>query len=403
MKLCVLATLAACVAAAAAALTVPPWDYTVASRKEYCQAAPGNVLYPNNSRWVFSALPDSAPPANGYPVVLYFVTDHFSSEFNHTCGAPSPGPGPMPARSKPFFAFSTPEVTLASCFFPNGTFNPNFSTCGYDQMAGSLWDQRIKQYLVANGFAVIQINPIEDDSWDAYEPDWAIGVDQPFIQAVFKSMKEGVFGPLDLTEVIFRGWSGGAQMVSWMISLQAEGQLDANVHLKGGIFLSGGSQNCYFNPPLSHGVCANCNISDSCSPWHSNAGCSSNMTHTPCCSKCCPTDFTEQYYATNPSAYPSHPPCFLSQLSTQDENADLCACSNYYNTLKKHGAPGVLHLSEPEYDNCFCIGDPRDPAAQGSPYLKYCTPSWNSCRAHTLGFASMVEPFVNFCLSITSA
>jgi hypothetical protein len=41
--------------------------------------------------------------------------------------------------------------------------------CNYDQQAGALWDQRLKQYLLANGIAVVQLNPITADSWDNYE------------------------------------------------------------------------------------------------------------------------------------------------------------------------------------------------------------------------------------------
>ena len=44
-------------------------------------------------------------------------------------------------------------------------------TCDYDSLAGVLWDQRIKQHLVANGVAVVQVNPLTDDSWDAYDND----------------------------------------------------------------------------------------------------------------------------------------------------------------------------------------------------------------------------------------
>lgn len=40
--------------------------------------------------------------------------------------------------------------------------------CMYDQQAGSLWDQRLKQFLLANGVAVVLLNPIEEDTWDNY-------------------------------------------------------------------------------------------------------------------------------------------------------------------------------------------------------------------------------------------
>ena len=32
----------------------------------------------------------------------------------------------------------------------------------------------------------------------------------------------GAFGPIDLSKTVVRGWSGGAQMVSWMVQVMAE-------------------------------------------------------------------------------------------------------------------------------------------------------------------------------------
>ena len=82
--------------------------------------------------------------------------------------------------------------------------------CNYDQEAGALWDQRLKQYLLANGVAVINLNPITDDSWDNFALAWTGynssgqtvgGVDKPFIQEVFAEAKAGKFGPVDLSMV----------------------------------------------------------------------------------------------------------------------------------------------------------------------------------------------------------
>ena len=105
---------------------------------------------------------------------------------------------------------------------------PSHTFTAWTPQAGALWDQRFKQYLVANGFAIVQINPIEDDSvrttaqplvlptpparphhsgtarrltrspelrlhsrpvqWDAYDNDdqhtWTTGADQPFVKKV---------------------------------------------------------------------------------------------------------------------------------------------------------------------------------------------------------------------------
>ena len=66
--------------------------------------------------------------------------------------------------------------------------------------------------------------------------------------------------------------------------------------------------------------------------------------------KCCPTDFTEQYFYDHPDKYSQHPPAFLSQTSLQDENADLCAASHYHETLLKHG----VHSESVETVCCAC-------------------------------------------------
>ena len=48
------------------------------------------------------------------------------------------------ACPKPFGPFSTPAEAMASCFGPD-------RHCDFDQQAGALWDQRLKQHLLANG------------------------------------------------------------------------------------------------------------------------------------------------------------------------------------------------------------------------------------------------------------
>jgi hypothetical protein len=40
--------------------------------------------------------------------------------------------------------------------------------------AGSLWDQRLQQYLLANGVAVLVVNPAEQDSWDVGPSSWKV-------------------------------------------------------------------------------------------------------------------------------------------------------------------------------------------------------------------------------------
>ena len=62
----------------------------------------------------------------------------------------------------------------------------------------------------------------------------------------------GTFGPLDPQRLVFHGWSGGASMVSWMFQQQMAGWEGlANIGVKAGIFLSGGSHDCYEDTPAT--------------------------------------------------------------------------------------------------------------------------------------------------------
>jgi len=126
--------------------------------------------------------------------------------------------------------------------------------------------------------------------------------------------------------------------------------------------------------------------------------------------QCCPTNFTEQYYVDHPEAYATHPPVFLTQTSTTDNHADLCACKHYYDTLVAHGVKAELELVDKADESCFCIGTPSNPAAAGSPFSHLCRlPAWgqncdtmggpNCCIAHTMGNAGMVEPLTTFVIS----
>eukprot|EP00039_Didymoeca_costata_P023482 m.7294 g.7294 ORF g.7294 m.7294 type:complete len:432 (-) comp3682_c0_seq1:173-1468(-) len=413
---------------AKAAVTTPSWDMPFTDTETCVDAS--DATHPSNKRLVFVAEPEGTPPAAGWPVYFSLVTDVYpSSKGNDNCyGSSTYGP------EKKYSAFVSPADSLdfCPCIKNNtctpeargkGTLKKNRGTkregeawppwpphhyrCDYDDLAGILWDQRLKQFMLANGFAVVQVNPMEDDSWDAWDDDpqhtWTNGNDKPWLQKVFSMLAAGNFGKLDPKSIFVRGWSGGAQMVSWLFNMAPTGVFP-DVEFIGGVFLAGGSHNCYESlPNVTHGICKTCDPSDSCpgSQWHVNAGCSSNMTHRPCCAKCCPTNFTEQYYFDHPDQYSKHPPSFLAQLTTQDENADLCACKNYYNTLQAYGVYSELNLVSPEYEKCYCIGNPQDPAAQGSPYSQYCTDSMSwSCETHTMGFAQMVAPVTQFMLNV---
>lgn len=172
---------------------------------------------------------------------------------------------------KTFTAFATPEQTLASCYAANETTAPGPTSCvctrkmgsnhgladwrlvccsfepphagADDQASGALWDQRLKQYLVANGVAVLQVHPRSEDMWDNNPMWWAGndtkslgGKDAPWLATLFAELRAGAFGELDLGKLVLHGWSGGAHMVSWLIELLYSGAVKYDgVQLAGGV------------------------------------------------------------------------------------------------------------------------------------------------------------------------
>ena len=136
--------------------------------------------------------------------------------FNHTsCG----GQG-----SKPYAAFATPEEVGNTCFAGSRK-----AECDWNINAGAIWDQRLKQFLLNNGVAVIEANPYVTDVWDTGDAWWNGwtdhsghvngGRDKGFLPALFNSIEEGEFGPIDTSRTFFHGFSAGAQMVSWMFEV----------------------------------------------------------------------------------------------------------------------------------------------------------------------------------------
>lgn len=130
--------------------------------------------------------------------------------------------------------------------------------CTFNQWAGQLWNARLHQYLLANGIAVLQLNPYTSDTWEWYTPDLPLGagLDQPYFKTLFSAMAGGTYakvlrnasfplpflvrpiatagsfvsppskgraflwqgvpaGAFDLTKLIVAGYSSGAQMSSW--------------------------------------------------------------------------------------------------------------------------------------------------------------------------------------------
>jgi hypothetical protein len=95
-------------------------------------------------------------------------------------------------------------------------------------------------------------------------------------------------------------------------------------------------------------------------------------------------------------------------------NTDLCAARKYHDTLRRHGVPSVLQLVPKADEHCYCLGTPSEPAASLSNYSEWCSqvggevypdpgPMKLNCMGHSMGFASMVQPLVDFVLSSDAA
>lgn len=237
-----------------------------------------------------------------------------------------------PDVCKSFGPFALPSETLnaSTCFDAHSS---GSNLCGYfwgdccfDSRAGSVWNQRIKQFLLANGVAVISMNP-GSYGWNYPSTYWDsddYGQDRLVLQRLFEQMGDSssstsrsgnassILRHLDRSRVVIRGYSGGAQMVSWLIEKWVERNLTESVNILGGVFLSGGSYMCYDETnPI--GVCSTCNASDECDgPTQS---CALNKSSpSPCCSYCCPDHFAERFFETHPEKWSQHPPVYLAQL-----------------------------------------------------------------------------------------
>ena len=58
---------------------------------------------------------------------------------------------------------------MAACFNEDGSWRigkgKNHTGCTFFQMAGELWQARLHQFLLANGIAVVTLNPSSPDTW----------------------------------------------------------------------------------------------------------------------------------------------------------------------------------------------------------------------------------------------
>lgn len=273
---------------------------------------------------------------------------------------------PHPEPGAPNYApYATPLASLASCFNGDGTWDT--TGCTFNQLAGELWTARSHQYLLANGIAVVQLNPYTDDTWEWGDPSIpnGSGLDQPYFKALFGSMAAGTYGTLgkgmlDISKLIVSGYSSGAQMSSWMMELQARNALPTGANIVAGVFYSGGSHMCYQSTPLALTQCSKCTDSNGYGPQLPDFTCSIdtyNSGTAPACDYCCPVNVTEVHYLSHPEDYHKHPPCFLAQSSKSDMNADLCAAKSYYDTLVVRSWPtSRLHFNDfVFYTFCVCV------------------------------------------------
>jgi hypothetical protein len=394
---------------------------------------------PVNDRLVWLSLPEGDPPVGGWPVWVSLVTDSFGADPRYgnapgiVCdshnrggdGADSQPVGGSWGPDKGFYPFTLPALANISI---SGAWN-------YDQEAGAMWNQRLKQYMVANGIAVLCVNPVSIDSWDAGPWYWGPGVDRPYLSALFAHLKTGAKGPLNLQKITVRGYSSGAQMVSWLFEVQANPRYTWNkefpgVTSRGGVLMSGGTYQCYSDPqdpqypaqPI--GSCKGCTSPSPgfCSPANADGfnatKCSTCDTSvTPYCGQCCPRNYTEAWFEDDHTRYARHPAVLLAQASLSDNHADLCASRNYYEALEAHNVPNCKRvLMTREQQRCFCVGDKDDPASVGSPTRGLCDdPDFgnvtrcaargngnapNCCISHTLGFAGAVLPATKWAIRV---
>lgn len=260
--------------AVAAVAVDTPWDFVPREMRQLCIGASAPPPFSSNSsRWVYLALPAGPAPQTGWPVFVSFEVEGFASGRGQPKdGAPLCGNGSSLLNSTvvrhgaftAYAAWATPKESLEGYFAANGSYDerglsrssrPDYPIDVWDGVAGGLWMQRVKQLLIARGIAVLSVNPYAVDSIDWDPVSWETGLDRPFYTELFRQLRAGVLGPLDLQRLIFRGYSAGAQMSSWFAELYAHGEPGfAGTRMVGGVVISGGSYACYGSSNASDGA-----------------------------------------------------------------------------------------------------------------------------------------------------
>jgi hypothetical protein len=306
-----------------------------------------------------------------------------------------------------------------------GGFVPRGGSCDDDVFFGGLWHQRLKQYLLVNGVAILDANNYVRDGWDSWDSIWDGGYDMPFFRSLaglLGSRRPGagtssLFGRLNAQKLAFRGWSGGAHMVSFLFDRAARGQLPG-LGVVAGVMMAGGSMSCYNVPPFAKGWCSRCNAhnmlrntSGGAVPrtnnhsdpryewWHSSAQVVA-AGDTPSCMFCCPSNYTEDWYHDHPEEYASHPFTLLAQTEVDNE-ADSSAAANYHHTMVGHGVGdrSELHYLPRTEQRCGCLGQRGgDGVPLADSFARFCKVGNQTCLNHTQGFPSLVEPATEFLL-----
>lgn len=121
-----------------------------------CRSCVLQLKQADEARWNASCAPPPPPPSGG-------------GSRRRRGGGGRGGPSDSFCRTLPspfamnYIPFATPQQSFRSCFDAAGE-EWAMSNCTFNQWAGELWNARLHQYLVANGVAVVTLNPYTQDT-----------------------------------------------------------------------------------------------------------------------------------------------------------------------------------------------------------------------------------------------